>query len=466
MATFSTNFYNAGRDSAVKFPELDALEKSQQRAGELAIKGEEVKLNKVLSDKATFLKMMATDPVATISDINMKRQALALEEYNNTFGKKYVESKGNLSFADELAMASAKRGLQTFQQKLLTEQEQFQKAYDVIQRDTRGYYDQEHFVSKMQEYYKSGELPRDLLRAAPQDIRPLLSKDPNQSAYAEPTRLPVTDKNTGNIVGYQNGSNEYKRNKEEARRAIFDKLQYEPVLRSVIQDFQSQPESVQYEALKDYDRNGDIKLDPEERTFAYAHMNKMDNPIIKWAMNNPDYITASMGANPATPKNIAGSSSSNSVAKNASQFAHGAGTWKYEPREARNIEIGGKRFTQYHEYQNMPALSISLTSKNGIDVLSSGMTSTVEVPMQLSAIPYGYDESSDKYVFLVNKDFENIGISGVEAGGGIQIAIPRSSLDQGFFSKTLEVMKNGQKVKVGQLKREEPKEKPKVKIGL
>jgi hypothetical protein len=82
------------------------------------------------------------------------------------------------------------------------------------------------------------------------------------------------------------------------------------------------------------------------------------------------------------------------------------------------------------------------------------MVSHLKHPPVISAIPTGYDAESDKFTFNVNKDFSNIGISGIQSGNGMQIAIPRSVINNtGFLDSFIVADDNGKKVKIGDLKK-------------
>ena len=105
----------------------------------------------------------------------------------------------------------------------------------------------------------------------------------------------------------------------------------------------------------------------------------------------------------------------------------------------------------YHEFQGLPAVNISVKDNHGLDVLTGGMINKIDKPVTFTAIPTGYDEDSDKYTFEITKNFQNIGISGVEGGKSVQVAIPRTSLQPELFNN-LEVLDDkGNKVKVGQV---------------
>ena len=448
MATFSPSYFEAGKGSAVKLPELDLLEKSQQRAGDLAIKGAEMQLNKSLQDKDRFMKMLSIDPVAAISDQNMRQQAADLEKYNNTWAKKYVEGKGQLSTADEIQMASDKRMLQMKQEKMLSDQKQWEYANNVIDKDTRGYYDRDAFVNATKEYFDKGTLPSGLLQVAPQDIRPLLAKDPNQSAFTQPMRLPITDTN-GNVVGYQNGSTEFKRSKQEAQEAIFDKLQHEPVLKSVIKDFESQPENVQYEALKSYDANGDHKIDPAEKQYAYQHMDLRDNPIVKWAMNHPDYITASMGANPAVPKNIPQGKSGGS---NAPSLNIGGQTVKMLPGKQVDGQVtyGDKNYIRPYSFGAQKLGNVP--TQNGTLISSDGTEEKLE-PGTMEGNLLHYDPAKDVLIFSAASATNNPYLKSNDI-----VEVPASNLSG---ANDLPILINGKMGKVGDLRKGIPPVKKK-----
>ncbi len=295
-----------GRDSAAKFPELDALERSQQRASELAIAGEEKKLSKFLKDKDTFQKMLAIDPVVAVSQVNATRQAESLKKYNAKWAERYARSEGKLSFADEVEMQQDKSLLQAEQGKILADQEQYQSAKEIMQRDTRGYYDKDNFIKAEQEYFNTGKLPSNMLDVAPQSITNYLSSLKPLTDIQETVTEDVKDAK-GNVVGKRLVDVSKGRTQEQAQYAILEAMQEEPMLKTVIRDFDGLSPEEQMKWVGDYDRNGVV--DPADVKYAHERTDVRDNPIVKWALQNPTYLDAAMQKKVSSSKALPSASS-------------------------------------------------------------------------------------------------------------------------------------------------------------
>ena len=168
MATFNPLY--TGKDSAVKVPELNAIEKSSQRNSELAIRGTEMELQRSVNDRNAFIKMLDVDPVAATTDWNTKRQALAYEKHLNNATLIEQKSGGHPSTADIIKIQSSKNELISEQNRILAEQKQINDATELATRDTRGYYDHDAFYNNLKEYNKTGKLPIEILPVAPQSM--------------------------------------------------------------------------------------------------------------------------------------------------------------------------------------------------------------------------------------------------------------------------------------------------------
>jgi hypothetical protein len=429
MATFNPLY--TGRSSAVEFPELDSIARSQQRTGELQIKGEEMKLNKVLKDKERFQTMLAIDPVAAISTKNATDQAVMLESYNNKWAKKYVDAKGELSFADELEMAKDKSMLQAAQKKIMADQEQYLRAKDVYQRDTRGYYDKQRFQEAEQEYFKSGVLPTDILDVAPQSMTGWL----RTAAKGLPTKTVPTVVNGMKV-------DTKVIDKADAQNLILEGMSEEARLKQVLLDFdnwtKTAPQKEVYALLQDYDKNGNGIISPEESQYAHQGANIADNPIAKWAMNNQAYLDNAMGTQESASKNIPTGRASTSTT----------------PSEARNAGVIGQ--TQYNAYHDFGNAKVEDFSPNEIRVLNPEGEQVIKPQSPISADLVGYDEEKDEFIFISKGNFQNIYATNKydpnqPAGTNWRFAVKRVHLPDKY--NKMEVLKGGKSVKIGSLPR-------------
>lgn len=274
MALFQTLY--TGSDSAVKLPDLDKLTESQRRVGEMAIKGEEAKLSKRLSDQAKTAEMLQTNPVALIADRNRTVQALGIEEFNNKWGAKAAETAGELSFTDRLEMQRDKDALTGLQQQLQVDEQRYVELEKMLKQDTRGYYDKDRFRQATEEFFETGVLPQDALVARPRDLRSALAN--SQTSFTVET-IPQEL-----MIGGVQHRRDVTTNmtEDEARRYVADTmLSDEGYTRYAIEDFLSQPEEVQARYL---DANDDGVIDPAERQ-AVNDVRDINNPIVRWAQD-------------------------------------------------------------------------------------------------------------------------------------------------------------------------------------
>jgi hypothetical protein len=161
---------------------------------------------------------------------------------------------------------------------------------------------------------------------------------------------------------------------------------------------------VQYAALKDYDKDRNHKIDPQERMLAYEHMDIKDNPIIRWAMSNPDYISASMGANPSTPKNIPSAGKGTSFNWNATIGA------SYNRNNQFNTQ---KNFPQattegkfvFPDYMNLGQVSQTGESQNIPEIITSDNNGNETTKSLNETMPFhliGYSPTKDQLIIGVD----------------------------------------------------------------
>lgn len=394
MITFSPTTY--GKDEAVKIPELSGLEDSVRRSGERAIQTEELKLQKALSNKKDFEKALEVDPVSAISKANTIRQALAIEKYNNAVAGLYAKNNGELTYADQIAVANAKNDLKSFQGKLLAEENEYKEAKGLSQKDARGYYDPEYFRKAEAEFLNTGEMPKGgFLNVNAVNPVSVLSKLPSMGEQSEVIVEDVVD-DKGNIAGKKETQYKTRMTVDQAKEQIFQSFANEPVVKGYIKAFEGLPEAEQNKWLKDYDKNGNGVVDPAEREFAYSQMDMKTNPIVQWAMNNPDYINSARGREAMAAKNLPNTSTK-------------AFNW--------NVNIGGRnnRNTAFEVYQNKTTPTSYGKQKTFPDYMNLGQVSATTDPQSIDGI-IEYDENGNRSVRSVvdNTRLELTGYSPAE----------------------------------------------------
>lgn len=438
MATFSPLY--TGRDSAVKFPELDKIEASQRRTQELQIRGGEMKLTKALKDEESFRAMLAIDPITAVSTKNATDQAVALEGYNTKWAQKYTAAEGNLSFADKMEMQKDKSFLQGIQKRILSDQEQYFAALQSRQKDTQGYWDKNHFAEKEQEYFNTGILPRDILSVAPQNFVAYLDKQAT-SVPREPQEIEVRSvMRDGKPTGETQQVATSKVAKETAQNSIFSGLQNEGNLKRVLLDFEDWYNTADKKEvsalLGEYDKNQDGIIDPESEQYVYQHMTIKSNPIVKWAINNPAYLTR-FGVEERAPRNIP----KPPAGGNFESLNIGRIPVKYQPTERQSF----KNYTTYHPVlewpsQNIPTDNVVVFKPNGEKVRVTGKTLTLQLT--------GYDENTDEFTFITKTNYW----SNNTQGAGDQISMKRKYAPEKF--NDFVILINGIPTKVRDVERE------------
>jgi len=434
-----------GKDSAVKMPELTQLNRAQERAQELNIKGEELKYNAALQDKGTFMKQLSVDPVATVSNANMVKQAQKYDEFKNKWADRLAKSGGRLSDADKIQMEVDHNNLKGWQNQILANQARYLAALETKKRDTKQYYDPNAFEIAQNKYLETGELDPNMLTVAPQSMTAYLGGLKPTQETVTPIKTEVKD-DKGNIVGYRIVDRKTKATKEQAQYNILEGAKRnEGLMKGIITDFDrwfndpKTPQKDKDNLLKDYDTNGNEKIDPEESQYIHTNTSMPDNPIMKWAMNYPPYLERGMGIEEGASKAISTTKGGNSSTFSSIDIGMGTPV-RYQPTERQSF----KKYKTYHAVpewptQNIPANNITVQKPDGEKIKVADKT----LSLQLT----GYDEDTDEFTFITKGNYW----SGNTMGAGDQIAISRAEVPPKF--NDFEILVNGQKVKVNDVKR-------------
>lgn len=456
----NSNPIYSGENSAVKLPELDAIERSSRRSSEMQIRGEEMMLEKSLKDKDAFLKMMKIDPVLAISKTNQIEQALMLTRFNNKWGarEQRASRRGGLSIADQLEQQTDKGELIAFQNKVLNDQEQLKQMITAVSQDTRVYWDHTKFYKDLLNYKETGVLP--VLDVKPQSMESWLQgqkKDVAREPGVEEIPIMQNGKPTGRFNTIQTGTVTLQTAQNTILRGMEEPARMKKVLIDHENWLKTAPQKDVYDLYKDFDANKNGIIDPTE--FQYAHQNTdvRDNPIAKWAMNNPSYLTEIMDIKEGTAKNIPQKSGVN-VGSDSATIMDGTRKVSYYVPKAAPVYLGANYHSE--KYYTLPTntaprgISLNTPDPNAVKVLTEGLENTVKRPPVISAIVTGYDVQNDVFTFDVRRDFSNIGINGIEVGNGMQIAVPRKALNNTDFLDSFVVLdESGKKVKIGDLDR-------------
>ena len=140
-----TNWYDKGREAALKFPELTQFDRSLEDARQERLIREDRQYKKGIADRDWMEKMMQLDPITAVSTKNAQDQAVVLNQYITKWADRYRQRQGNLNEADRLEMLKDKSSLTAWQKDIMSKQNQFLQDMKTVQTDARGYYDKYFF---------------------------------------------------------------------------------------------------------------------------------------------------------------------------------------------------------------------------------------------------------------------------------------------------------------------------------
>ena len=123
----------------------------------------------------------------------------------------------------------------------------------------------------------------------------------------------------------------------------------------------------------------------------------------------------------------------------------GQGGPKYTPTSAIDDGV----FKKMHAFQDLnkpirlPIRSMELLQEGGV-IPADKANATV------TGYVVGYDEDTDKFKFLVSKDFKDLDYSALASGAGMEVALKRSDFAPETLAE-LEIVKDGKYTKIGSL---------------
>jgi hypothetical protein len=442
MADFSNSF--TGKDILSPLPSSAGLAKSQESMGDMMIAAEKTKNDVFQKNAADFQKAVNIDPVALLGDVATQAQSKLISDFNNTWGGILHQYGGILPEDQKIKMQSAKNAVIMQQYKLQSDMQQAFAAKDAIQKDTQGNLDHDDFQKRWDKFITTGTWEGGPLLPSSTDPDIYFSNDKNRADYGA-TDVSNTVKNPDGTISTV--KSKIHGTEAQGRDLVAAHLHSDDGLaRGWIEKFQGLKNTDPSTYNKYLDISGDGTVSPDEEKAA---SNANSNPILKWAQDN--YWDKVIKA-PETDKSQKPEPKTNQYSSsNWATVGIGHQNIHYNPTSARPATVGKMVSQNYHEFQGLPAVNISVKDNHGLDVLTGGMINKIDKPVTFTAIPTGYDEDSDKYTFEITKNFQNIGISGVEGGKSVQVAIPRTSLQPELFNN-LEVLDDkGNKVKVGQV---------------
>jgi hypothetical protein len=400
MITFDTNWYDIGKEAVPKMPELTQFERAQESARQRAFQRENRNYQQQQDDKMWIRKMMEIDPIAALSAKSATEQQNMLNAYNQKWASRYTERKGELTEPDKLELIKDRVALQAGQKKILSDNERYLNYQHILDNDTNGHYQKEEGKAKLANWLDNGgDLPTDVLKVRPQ----------NMVAYLRGIKKDVASSTQRDVRTDEKGNTYYVDtpivSKEAAQRAIASSMDHEGRMMGVIQDFDTwanKPENYKAvnDLLMDYDRDKNGTVDPAERQYAYEHMNPKDNPVIHWALNNPDYLNELMEVKESATKNPA--TTGKGVSFNWNMGVDFGNNRNMQFQKKQDIPI--QKLPLYKNFYDLQLASVPtvmqkvLTYKNA----NTGETKTLNKAINVKVV--GYSPDNDKLLLNVEED--------------------------------------------------------------
>jgi hypothetical protein len=445
MANFSNSF--TGKGTYTPLPSGQELQRSQEKMSDLILSAEKLKQDTYRRNAEEFSKASDVDPVFVLSDSARKTQAELLNKFNTYWGKIYKERGGNLTEQDKTSMARDKDYLMMEQGNMKATMDRFIQDRETISKDIKGQYAVDEWKPYAQEYYTTGKYNVDSLPIKAGDFKTYLrersQKNRNEAGFdVLPAEQGYDERVTRNVLKGKEG--------EEIKSAFLEAPESE--IKSFFNDWTDWKKANPEEANKILDVNGDGIVSKNEANIGITR--DESNPIMKWAMNNPQYqeaVVTYQRTGTRIPR-VSGNSATN--------FLFGFKKSGYVPEKAQRAEPApGITVERFHPFNKSDAFNLTMKTQASIKKVKQGAFSQGIAPTStMSVTPLGYDEDADEYYLRVNEDYANEGLGGViEAGKGDIIAVKRDDMSNQKIANDTEVLDdNGNVVKIGNIKRTTP----------
>ncbi len=274
-----------GENTGVEIKPLDRIQRSQERADDFFVRAEEVKYNAFKENKKKFLDLGNLDLNAYLSTGNTIAQGKLIEEYNKNATNLLKQRGGNFNnfTTEDWASLQAKRKfIESQQAKMNADLERFKLDEQLVNKNP-DWYDANAFQQRKADYLQKGnysedELPLrsqdfgEFLRVQSQKITGEFSPRPTEFTDEKGVRWKTTQ--TSNMGGDDDVTNFIKGNLFKDPRA----------LKGLVEEFSKSEDGLKY---LDTDGNGIIST--KEKNISLSGATGDNNPIIRWAVNNPKY---------------------------------------------------------------------------------------------------------------------------------------------------------------------------------
>jgi len=290
-----------GSSSAARIPELGILQRAEEKYYDTIARKDEIATAQAKQNEQEYLAAMKNDPVYLVAGKNQQIQSDAIENYNNKWGKIFMQRNGRLTTQDKLDMQKDKMALTMMQQGLLSDQQRYLSEKEVMQKDLKGFYDPDVFNAEEQKYLKTGKYTPTALIPRPQDITLGFKNTYKDYNPTEQIRQWKDEAGTGWIAqDIQNMTRE-----DAVAKLPEFILSNQGYIRRMLIDAEKPENSKEVEKyLMEYDENHNGVLDPAEKQNAISQPVNYNNPLLKWAANH--YADDSIKIKPGTPKRTTG----------------------------------------------------------------------------------------------------------------------------------------------------------------
>ena len=411
---FSNSF--TGKGIATVLPSGEGLQRSQERMSDMILNAEKLKYDTFKKNEEEFLKASNIDPVFVLSNSAREVQSKMLEQFNTTWGKVMKERGGNLTTDDKIQMAKEKDFILMNQQKMQSDMERIQLHRKMVAQNPNRWSDEEQSLRE-NEYMKSGSYEH-----TEPPIRPLSLTDAamrNMNKIATKEYIPKEEE-----ISYTIGGVPWKKSTTYSA----SKADVVPYIKSALAD------NDQYAvgAIKEWN-----ELTPQEKEK--YHTTNPQNPILEMAVDRhwKEWVKSEVKES----RNTMGQGGASGNMR----------TWngqKYTPTSAMSSPYVGLSSDGYHPITNLTKQMTIPVSR--MELLEEDKASAEKPAQSIKGYVTGYDEGTDKIIFLVSQDYKDLDYPTLSSGRGMQIAVPRSDFSKEIFDD-LEIVKDGKYVKIKDL---------------
>lgn len=391
--------------------------RASERLSDFVISAEKLKYEAFQKTREEFKKIMDIDPVFLATAASQKAQADILSDFNKKGGAITRKYAGKQIPDEELTyLRQAKSYLQMNQQKMLMDMQQAMQAKDAIQKDYLNHYDRGDFKTRWDEYLSSGTWDNSPLLPAKVSAVQFYGS-PNNKFRGNDTEITLKRNEGGNTITETATSSGTEEQGREKIRADF--FTHDGLARSYMEEF--------------------AKL-KEENPQEYKDYISQPNGIMKWAQDKHWQDALDIKNKKVTAPQTQRNSGNSGYIR-----TWGQGGPKYTPTSAIDDGV----FKKMHAFQDLnkpirlPIRSMELLQEGGV-IPADKANATV------TGYVVGYDEDTDKFKFLVSKDFKDLDYSALASGAGMEVALKRSDFAPETLAE-LEIVKDGKYTKIGSL---------------